>query len=773
MIKSNLPVILLKKLVLLPYQEVRIELNNETSKKVIEISKVYHDDEVLVVCPIDTLEENPDTSDLPKIGVVGKIKSSIELPNGNNRVVIVGIKRVKIFSYVNYSNEEDILESVVTVFDTKEIDEITETAMLRKLIIDLEKFITKNPFISNSIMSQIKGIDELDKLTDLIATFLPLSFDKKINLMLDANCVSRAKYLIKEINVETAVLELENKLDFELKKNLDLAQKEFILKEKIKVIKKELGEKDNKNSDIEVFREKLKSLKLPEKVEKKVLKELERYEMTSEISPEISVIRNYIDYLLSVPWNIITRDEKDLSKIRKKLNESHYGLEEAKIRIIEYIAVKSMNEELISPIICLSGPPGTGKTTFAESVAKALNRNFVKVSLGGMNDTAELIGHRRTYIGSNPGKIISSLIKSGSKNPIFLLDEIDKLTKDFRGDPASVLLDILDPTQNKKFVDNYLDEEVDLSKVLFILTANDVFNIPAALLDRLEIINISGYTDSEKLNIAKNHLIKKALLNNGLGSNSIKFKDSAINKLITSYTRENGVRELDRNINKIIRKIITERKLENKRIYNILVTETELKKYLKKELYPLKSHRTENSIGYILGLAYTPIGGTTIEIEVTSFSGDGKIKCTGHLGEVINESATITMSYIKSNYEYFKIKKDIFKNQDFHINFREAAIPKDGPSAGCAITTAILSYILNKKVSNNISMTGEITLKGDILPVGGIKEKALAALKTGITQVYVPFDNSSDIEEIDEEIKEKIEFILVKNYKEIYKDLFS
>lgn len=773
MIKSNLPVILLKKLVLLPYQEVRIELNNETSKKVIEISKLYHDGEVLVVCPIDTLEENPDTSDLPKIGVVGKIKSSIELPNGNNRVVIVGIKRVKIFSYVNYSNEEDVLESVVTVFNPKEIDEITETAMLRKLISDLEKFITKNPFISNSILSQIKEVDELDKLTDLIATFLPLSFDKKINLMLDANCISRAKFLIKEINVETAVLELENKLDIELGKNLDSAQKEFILKEKIKIIKKELGDKDNKNADVEAFKERLKKIKLPEKVEKKVLKELERYEITSEMSPEVSVIRNYVDYLLSVPWNTFTKDEKDLNKITKKLNDSHYGLEEAKIRILEYIAVKSMNEELISPIICLSGPPGTGKTTFAESVAKALNRNFVKVSLGGMNDTAELIGHRRTYIGSNPGKIISSLIKAGSINPIFLLDEIDKLTRDFRGDPASVLLDILDPTQNKKFVDNYLDEEVDLSKVLFILTANDVFNIPAALKDRLEIINISGYTDNEKLNIAKTHLIKKALVNNGLSGSAIKFEDAAIMKLITSYTRENGVRELDRNINKIIRKIITERKLANKRISNITVTEEDLIKYLKKEVYPLKTHRVEDLIGYVLGLAYTPIGGTTIEIEVTGFSGNGKIKCTGHLGEVINESASITMSYIKSNCEFFKIKKDVFKNQDIHINFRETAVPKDGPSAGSAITTAILSYILNKKVSTNISMTGEITLKGDILPVGGIKEKSLAALKAGINKVYIPFENSRDLEELDEEIKEKIEFILVKNYKEIYKDLFS
>ncbi len=773
MIKNNLPVILLKKLVLLPFQEVRIEVNNDTSKKVVEISKQFHDNEVLVVCPLNSLEENPDTSDLPKIGVIGKIKSNIELPNGNTRVVILGIKRVKVFSYVNYSNEEDILESIVTSFDTTDSDEVTETAILRKLMIDLERFIIKNPFISNSIMSQVKGIDDLDKLTDLIATFLPLSFDKKINLMLDASSISRAKYLIKEINVETAIIELENKIDSDLKKDLDSAQKDFILKEKIKVIKRELGERDNKNTDIEFFKEKIKNSKLPEAIEKRVLKELERYEITPEISPEISVIRNHIDYLLNIPWNSITKDEKNLSRIQKKLDESHYGLNDVKTRIIEYIAVKSISEDVVSPIICLSGPPGTGKTTFAEAIAKALNRNFVKISLGGMNDTAELIGHRRTYIGSNPGKIISSLIKSGSRNPIFLLDEIDKLTKDFRGDPASVLLDILDPLQNKRFVDNYIEEEVDLSKVLFILTANDTYNIPAALYDRLEIINICGYTNSEKLKISKNYLIKKALTNNGLTGNSIKFEDKALLKLIESYTRESGVRELDRNINKIIRKVVTEKSLESKKINNILITETELVKYLKKEIYPPKVHKQESTSGYVIGLAFTPIGGTTFEIEVSSYPGKGKFIYTGHLGEVIKESVSITLSYIKGNSEYLKVKKDVFKNKDYHINFRETAVPKEGPSAGVAITTALLSHVLNKKVNPRISMTGEITLKGDILPVGGIKEKSLAALKVGINKIYLPFDNSSDLEELDEEIKDKIKFILVKNYKEIYVDLFS
>ncbi len=773
MIKSNLPVILLKKLVLLPYQEVRIELNNKTSKKVIEISREYHNNEVLVVCPINTLEENPDTSDLPKIGVVGRIKSSIELPNGNLRVLITGIKRVKIYSYVNYSNEEDVLESIITSFEEQNIDEITETSVLRKLINDLEKYITMNPFISNSIISQIKGLDELDKLTDIISTFLPLSFDKKINLMLEVNQISRAKFLIKEINIEIAILELDNKLETELKQGLETSQKEYILKEKIKIIKKELGEADNKSTDIDNFKKRINVLKLPERIQKRVLKEIERYEITPEVSPEVSVIRSYIDYLLNIPWEVQTKDEKDLNKIGKKLNESHYGLEEAKTRIIEYIAVKEMSENITSPIICLSGPPGTGKTTFAEAIASALNRNFVKISLGGLNDTAELIGHRKTYIGSAPGKIITSLVRAKSKNPVFLLDEIDKLTKDFRGDPAAVLLDILDPKQNSRFVDNYIEEEVDLSKVLFILTANDIFNIPASLYDRLEIINISGYSENEKIKIAENHIVRKAEINNGITKNLLTFESEAISEVISSYTRESGVRELDRNINKIIRKIVTESKLKKTSVKKRIINRDDVKKYLKDEIFVKKVNRTESLIGYIQGLAYTPLGGATIEIEVTSYKGKGQIKCTGHLGEVINESVEVTVSYIKSNSEYFNISKEVFDKNDIHINFRESAVFKDGPSAGTAITTVILSHLLNIEIPKNISMSGEITLKGDVLPIGGVKEKVIAALNADINTIFLPFENKKDIKNIDKEIKGKIEFIFVKNYKEIFEYIFN
>lgn len=772
MIKTNLPVILLKGLILLPNQEVRVELSNPISKKVINISKLYHDDEVLIVCPTDTLEERPDTSDLPKIGVTGKIKSCIELPNGSSRVVISGIERVKVYNYVNYSNEEDVLESIVAPITITEVDEIEETAVLRKLMNELDNYINTCDNVSNSIMSQIKGIIDLDKLTDIIASFLPLTFEKKINLMLDANAVSRAKYLIREISIESAIYELENKLDIDLKQELDDAQKEFILKEKIKVIREELGEKDNKNIDVDEFNKKLNSIKLPTKIKSKLVNEIERYKVIPESSPELIVTRNYIDYLLKMPWDKKTKDITDLNKIEENLNKTHFGLEEVKERIIEYIAVKDNSTNSKSPIICLAGPPGVGKTSFASSVASALGREFVKVSLGGMNDTSEILGHRRTYIGSNPGKIITGLIKSGVKNPVFLLDEIDKLTKDFRGDPASALLEVLDQNGNSKFVDNYIDEEFDLSDVLFIVTANDISNIPPALFDRLEIISINGYTDEEKLKISENYLIKKALDNYDIKYPDLKFTSEGINKIIEEYTKENGVRELDRLINKIIRKVITNSKKANKKIKNIQIKKEDIEKYLKSPKY-LNNICDIKSTGLIKALACTSLGGSIIEIEASSFIGTSVVKTTGSIGNVLNESIEVAISYIKTNIDKFDLKKEMFKEKDFHINVREGGVPKDGPSAGISITTAILSDLLNKKVPSYISMTGEITLKGDILKVGGIKEKLLVAIKSNIKTVYLPLENKPDVDDIDHKILKNLEIIYVSNYEEIYKKIFA
>ena len=772
MIKSNLPVILLKNLVLLPYQEVRVEIRSEISKKVTEISKLYHDSEVLVVCPLNTLEETPDTSDLPRIGVVGKIKSIIDLPNGSMRVIISGLDRVKVISYVNYSNEEEVLDSIITNIENTD-SEIDSIAYSRKLISELENYVNKNPFVTNSIMSQLKGNMSLDKVTDLIGNFLELSFEKKLALMLDASPISRSKFLIKELAIESAVFDIEGRIETEIKTSLDNEQKEYILKEKIKVIKNELGESVSKDEDVINLREEVNNGKYPERIKEKLLSEIERFDSTSEMSPDAGIIRNYISYLLNVPWYKQSKDETDLVKIEKKLNASHYGMEEAKERIIEYIAVKSISPDINSPILCLVGPPGVGKTTLAESIAESINRKFVKISLGGMSDSAELIGHRRAYIGSNPGKIVTSLIKCGSINPVFLLDEVDKLKKDYKGDPASTLLDILDVSQNKRFTDNYIDEEIDLSKVLFILTANDIASIPLALLDRLEIINLQGYSDSEKIYISENYLIPNILKKHSLKTNVIKFESEAIIKIIEDYTDEAGVRELERCISKIVRKVITEHIKTSRKIVSVRIHARDITYYLKKEIFDFNEIKQILHPGVVRVVACDNSGGTALDIECCSFKGNGNFTFTGSLGDITKESIEVAISFIKSNASYFKINEDFFLENDIHIHFTEGGVAKDGPSAGSAITTAILSLIKNKIISNEISMTGEITLKGDILKVGGVKEKSIAAKRYGINKLFLPHENISDVEWLENDLKNNINFIPVKTYFDIYNQLFK
>ena len=772
MIKSNLPVILLKNLVLLPHQEVRVEIKSDISKKITEISKLYHDSEVLVVCPLNSLEEKPDTSDLPKIGVVGSIKSVIELPNGNLRLIISGLYRVKVISYVNYSNEEEILDSIITGIEVQE-SEIETIAYSRKLMSELESYVNKNPFITNSIMSQLKGDISLDKLTDLIGNFLTLSFDKKLSLMLDSSPISRSKTLIKELAIESAVIDLEGHIETKIKKTLDDSEKEYILKEKLKVIKDELGESISKAEEVINLRDKVNNGPYPDRIKAKLNSEIDRYDAASEMSPDAGIIRNYIDYLLAIPWFKQTRDEKDLLKIEKKLNSTHYGMEDAKNRIIEYMAVKSISESVNSPIICLVGPPGVGKTTFAESISLSLNRKFVKISLGGMSDSSELIGHRRAYIGSNPGKIVTSLIKCGSNNPVFLLDEVDKLKKDYKGDPASTLLDILDVSQNKRFVDTYVDEELDLSNVLFILTANDISSIPIALLDRLEIINLSGYTEQEKIYICENYIIPNLIKKHGLRSNVLRFEKDAIIRIINDYTNEAGVRELERCISKIIRKVITEHIKSSRKIISVRIKDSDLEHYLEKELF---NDTVDNSIkhsGVVKLLACNSLGGLTLNVECSSYKGKGNFTFTGSLGDVARESISVAISYIRGNADKFGISSDFFEENDLHIHFTESGVSKDGPSAGLAIITVILSFIKNKMISNNISMTGEISLKGDVLKVGGIKEKTIAAKKNNINKIYVPKDNYNDVKWLDSDLKEGIDFVFVSNYEEVYKEIFS
>ncbi len=771
MTKNDLPVIILKGLVLLPLSEARIELNNDITKKIIDIARDNYADEVLIVSPVDTLEESPDSADLPMVAVKAKITSRIDLPNKNVRIILSGINRQRILRYYNDDIYENILLASAVDFPKLITIEAEEIALTRKLINDLEYYISVNPNISNSIINQIKTIDNLETLTDVIASFLPLSHEKKTFFMLEHNKIIRAKKLIEEISIELEVLNIENRIDEKLRVNLDNMQKEMILKEKINIIKKEIGETNAKEDFILEINEKINEKDVPENIKKRVLDELRKYENTLESSPELSVIRTYIETLLSIPFNKTTKDETSLKKVEEKLNESHYGLDEVKTRILENVSLKLNNENSSNEVICLIGPPGVGKTTLASSIANALKRKFAKISLGGLNDPNELTGHRRTYLGSEPGKIISTLIKTESTNPVILLDEVDKMHSDYKGDPTGVLLDLLDPNQSKTFTDNYIEEPIDLSKVLFILTANDINEIPRVLLDRLDVINLNSYLDYEKEAIATNYLIKNNLKNAKLKEDQIIFEEETIKSLIDDYTKESGVRNLDRLINRIIKKVITKYRLEDKKLKKEVIRKEDLYSYLKSPIYKDERNKSK-ATGYVLGLAYTAYGGEVLEIEVTSYEGENKFITSGHLGDTLKESIEVALGYIKTNIKEFKIDKSSL-NKTIHINFREGAVPKDGPSAGIMITTALLSHLLNKEVKETISGTGEITLLGDVLPVGGLREKCLSAIKNNIKTIYISIQNKQDIDDLPNEIKDKLKFKFIKNYKEMYEELFK
>lgn len=769
--KNNLPVILLKGLIILPYQEVRLELNNDISLRVIDIAALKHLNHILVVCPKNQMEENPEVSDLPKVGVIGKIKTKIELPNGNFRVVIAGLERVKVDLYYNYHGELDILGATVTKIELPKFKEIEEAAKTKMLLTVLTKYVNNSPSLSNSILGSIKEIHNLEKLTDMITAFVPLSFEKKLAYMAELNPLKRAEKLITDINIELEIIVLDKKIENELRKGLDESQKEFILKEKIKEIKKELGEEDYKDNEVTLFKTLLDKLTINEDIKLKLASEIKKYELSSVNNPETAIIRNYLDTVLNLPWQKLSIDETNLVKITNALNKTHFGLDQVKERIIEYIAVKKRNNALISPIICLVGPPGVGKTSLAISIAKALNKKFYKISVGGLNDSNELIGHRRTYLGASLGKIMQGIKKCDTKNPLILIDEVDKMVKDFKGDPASTLLDILDINQNKMFVDNYIEEPFDLSDVLFILTANNEETIPLELKDRLEIINLNSYTELEKLNIAKNYLLPIIYEDHLVSSKEIVIKDEIILMIINDYTKEAGVRELDRCLRTIVRKIITNND-QNKNIIKVTLNKTNLSSYLGIPKYSEHSYLIKN-YGTINSLACTSYGGLIMPIECLLYPGKSDIKYTGKLGDVIKESIEVSLSYIKANADSFGFDLKSLKGKDLHLHALEAAIPKDGPSAGVAITTALLSLLLKKVLPSNISMTGEISLLGNILKVGGIKEKAIAAYNNGINIIYLPNDNKDDLEKLPLIIKEKITFKLVKDYQEIFKDLFN
>lgn len=764
MIETNLPVLYLRDSVLLPFNDIRLEFNNESDKKILNISEEKYDGHILLINLKDPLELSPDLQKLPKIGILGKIKSKLDLPNGITRVVLSGIDRAQIIS-LNENN--DILYSFVVPTKEYDYNEVEASALRRVLYRKLDEYIDISPYMSNTVIGRITEVKNISKLADIIVEELPLEYNEALKYIEIVNPMYRIKEIIGDLSKEIETVRLENEIEDNLKIKLEEEQKEYMLKEKIKLIKEELGEVDLKESDIEKIRNKMKSLELPINIVKRLNEEIDRYSLTSATSPEMTTIRTYIDWLLSLPWNKLSKDNTDIKKITEVLDNSHFGLENVKKRIIEYIAVKKKTNTSNSPIICLVGPPGVGKTSLANSIAKALNKDFVKVSLGGINDEAEILGHRRTYVGASPGKIIQQMKKATTSNPVFLIDEVDKLTKDYKGDPASALLEILDKEQNTKFCDNYIEEEFDLSNVMFILTANNISNIPAPLLDRLEIIELSSYTIYEKLNIAKYHLIPNLL--NDYKVKNIKFTDEAIQKIITFYTKEAGARDLYRQIDSIIRKAI----INNDKNSKIVIDTGDVEAYLGANKYNITINDINNKTGIVNGLAYTAYGGNILKVTCTLYPGKGNITLTGALGDVIKESIYIALSYIKANNIMFKIDYKIFEEVDFHFHIEEGSIPKDGPSAGITIVTAILSLLKNKIIPNNVSMTGEITLRGKILPVGGLKEKLIAATTNGIDTVYLPLESSKEFSLLPPEVRDNLNIILVEDYEDVYKSLFK
>ncbi len=749
---NHIPVFILNELVILPGQEIKIDLSNEMSKKIIKSASKNNDNRVLVIAPKNPLESDPSFEDLPSIGVIARIKSKIELSSGNLRIVLKGLNRVKIEKYFqNYST--GIIKCSYSEVELPKFDAKRKTAVQRKLLSSLKEYIDTNKSISNSILNGIDETSNLDTITDMITTFMPNSFAKKLEYMECINPLTRATKLIEDLEGEISFAMLDKELEEKLQENLENGQREYLLKEKLKEINKALG--NTKEEEISALEDAINSIGFSEKTAEKLLNEVKKYGTSSEYSPESSVIKNYLDTVLSLPWRKYSKENLDAKKIEEALNATHYGLKEVKERIIEYAHLKSINPSLKAPVICLLGPPGVGKTSIAMSIAKALNREFYKISVGGLNDSTELIGSRRTYLGAAPGKIIQAIIKCKVNNPVLLIDEVDKMVKDYKGDPASTMLEILDETQNKFFVDNYIEEAFDLSHVMFILTANDMAGIPATLLDRLEVIPLGSYTVYEKIDIARNYILKNILEEY---KSDLKVNKDVLEYIVQNYTKEAGVRELKRILEKLVRKVTVYEK-DYKSITTSLANKY-LGKTIDEYLPKIRDYGITNT------LAYTSVGGLISHVEVAKHKGSGKISITGSAGDVLKESAEVAQGYIASAY-------DINVNDyDINIHFINGAQKKDGPSAGVSITVAMLSCYLNRVVDGDIAFTGEITLKGDILPIGGLKEKLIEASLKGIKTVFIPRANELDLTDVPMNVFNDIDLKLVSNFSEIYDVLF-
>lgn len=759
----KMPAVALRGMVILPGMVAHFDVSRAKSIKAVE-EAMMDEQKIFLVAQKDVEQENPDIEDLFKIGIIAEVKQVIKLQNNIVRILVEGKERAELSAFLE--NPDYLLAEIIR-FDEEVDDGLPEEAkeaMLRSIQETFGKYVVVNPKMGKELQRQLSEITDLEKLMNQLANSLPVHFEEKQKILDAVSMTERYEVLMALLLKEIEIIAIKNDFQAKVKAHVDKNQKEYLLREQMKVIREELGE-DNTESDADHFMDALGKIKADKEVKEKIKKEIDRFKNISSSSSESAVARGYIETLLELPWNKTSRDNKDLKNAEQILNADHYGLEKVKERMLEFLAVRNLTSKGESPIICLVGPPGTGKTSIARSVAKALDKKYVRISLGGVRDEAEIRGHRRTYVGAMPGRIVNGLRSAGVKNPLMLLDEIDKMSSDYKGDTASALLEVLDAEQNKKFRDHYVEIPIDLSEVLFIATANSVQDIPRPLLDRMELIEVTSYTENEKLHIAKEHLLAKQMERNGIRPEQLAITDKAMAKIISGYTREAGVRNLERKLGEICRKAA--RPLYEGEKEKIKVTEQNLEKFLGKEKYSFDKKNDTDEVGIVRGLAWTSVGGDTLEIEVNIMPGKGEFQLTGQLGDVMKESAQAGISYIRSVSEEYHIPKKFFQENDIHIHIPEGAVPKDGPSAGITMATAMLSAITKTPVRADVAMTGEITLRGRVLPIGGLKEKTLAAKNAGIKTICVPKKNEKDIDEISPEIKKGLKIVLVEQMKDV------
>ncbi len=758
---TSVPLLPLRGLLVYPSMVLHIDVGRNRSVAALE-QAMLEDQLILLVTQKEVHDEQPDEQDLYTVGTMAYVKQMLKLPNGTLRILVEGVARA------TWSNYRALEKYTIVDIDVKEetVDKDVETqALMRTLLTYFDRYAKGSNKITSETISTVADIEEPGRLADIIASHLPFKIADKQEVLEMLSVKKRLDHLIIRLHDEQEVLDLEKKINTKVKQSMERTQKEYYLREQLKAIQTELGDREGKTGEVAELRKRIDETGMPESTKEVVLKELDRYEKIPAASAESGVIRNYIDWIVSLPWTNATEDRMNIEHAENILNRDHDGLEKVKERILEYLAVRQLKKSLRGPILCLAGPPGVGKTSLARSIAESLDRKFIRISLGGVRDESEIRGHRRTYVGAMPGRIIQGMKKAGTINPVFLLDEIEKMSNDFRGDPAAAMLEVLDPAQNNTFSDHYIEEPYDLSNVLFIATANDLSAIPGPLLDRMEVISIAGYTEIEKEQITKNHLIPKQLKEHGLKKTQVIIKDEAVMDIIRYYTREAGVRGLERQIATLCRKIT---KIivsgEKKRV---TVNSKSLENLLGKHRFRYGQAEAENQIGVATGLAYTTVGGDTLQIEVSLTPGKGKLQLTGKLGDVMKESAQTALSYVRTKMEDLKVDAEYFETHDIHIHVPEGAVPKDGPSAGITMATAIVSAILHRPIRREVGMTGEITLRGRVLPIGGLKEKTLSAHRAGLTTIICPKDNERDIEDIPESVREQLTFKLVSSADEV------